>query len=186
MLHPRAPASRAALRLRASGGFTLIELIVTIAISGILISLVAPSFASAFLSNRLAAFSNSFAASAQLARSEAVKRNSPVTICRSTNGTSCVTTGSFQQGWIVFSDPNANGAVDTGETVVQVQEALASDYHFTSTAYPLIFQPSGIGATAATLTLCRALPSPGPQERTITVSAVGRTTVTRTTTGVCT
>src|SRR6185369_496626 len=90
----------------ADAGFTMIELMVTIAIMAILAAIAAPSFNEAILSNKLAGYANNFVASAQLARSEAVKRNKPVRICRSANGTSCATSGTWRQGWIVFSDLN--------------------------------------------------------------------------------
>jgi type IV fimbrial biogenesis protein FimT len=51
--------------------------------------------------------------------------------------------------------------------------------------YSIVFQPSGIGATEAYLLLCRATPSAGNQERHISLSTTGRTTVTKTTTGTC-
>lgn len=166
-------------------GFTLIELMVTVGIIAVLAMIAAPSFNEAILSNKLAAFSNTFVASAQLARSEAIKRNSTVRVCRSTDGASCATTGTWQQGWVVFHDADNDGTVDSGETVIQVQAAISSDYHFTGSEYSLVFQPSGAGATSTTLGLCRATPSPGKQERAISVSATGRTSVTTTRDGVC-
>ncbi|HXD42082.1 MAG TPA: GspH/FimT family pseudopilin [Ramlibacter sp.] len=166
-------------------GFTLIELLVVIAIVAILAMLAAPSFNSAILSNKLTGYANNFVASAQLARSEAIKRNGTVRICSSSNGTSCATSGTWQQGWIVFNDLNNDGVVDANETVIQVQQAISTDYHFTGDTYSLVFQPIGAGATNATLTLCRATPSAGSEERTVTVSAMGRTSVTKQTTGVC-
>ena len=166
-------------------GFTLIELMVTVAIVAILATVAAPSFNEAILSNKLASYANSFLASTQLARSEAIKRNATVRLCRSDDGTSCATSGTWQQGWIVFNDVNNNGAVDSGDTVIQIQQALSSDYNFTGDSYSLTFQSVGTGSTSATLKLCRATPSPGGQEREIKLSATGRTSVTTTRTGAC-
>lgn len=59
----------------------------------------------------------------QLARSEAVKRNLPVSVCRSSNGSSC--TGNWTDGWIVFSNADGDHAVDAGtDEVIRVYESL--------------------------------------------------------------
>lgn len=166
-------------------GFTMIELMVTVAIIAILATLAAPSFNDAILSNKLASFSNNFVASASLARGEAIKRNAPVTLCRSSTGTACAGSGGWQQGWIVFNDTNGDGTVDTGETVIQRQQALSADYAFTGDLYNVVFQSIGVGATTANLKLCRATPTAGRQEREIRISASGRIGVVTTKTGVC-
>jgi type IV fimbrial biogenesis protein FimT len=167
-------------------GFTLIELLVTISIVAILAVVAVPSFNEAILGNKLTSFANNFVASANLSRSEAIKRNGIVTLCRSASGTGCATSGGWQQGWIVFSDTNKNGSVDMGETVIQYQQALSSDYLLTGDTYSISFQPIGGGVTPATLKLCRASSIAVEQKREIAISAMGRTTVKKTTTGVCT
>lgn len=182
---------------RGGLGFTLIELLVTLAILAILAALAAPSFNDAILSNKLAAYANNFVASAQLARSEAIKRNGTVVICRSADGLSCATGGGWSQGWIVFADTGpvdpthrGNGVLDSDETLIQYQQALSPDYHLTGNAYSVDFLATGGaqitgGGGPVTLSLCRATPTPGRQERTLRISTTGRTSVESTANGSC-
>lgn len=160
-------------------------MMVTVSVLGVLAAIAAPSFNNAILGNKLAAFANDFVGASQLARSEAIKRNAIVRLCRSADGATCAGSGTFQQGWIVFHDADNDGAVDSGEAVVQTQQPISVDFHFTSDSYSLAFQPTGAGATSAELTICRAGPSAGSQERTIKISATGRASVTTTRTGTC-
>ncbi|WP_187806963.1 GspH/FimT family pseudopilin [Aquipseudomonas alcaligenes] len=155
-------------------GFTLVELMVALVVMAILVGLAVPAFDNFVLRNRLRTFANSFSASAQLAKSEAMKRNSTVTLCKSSNGTSCSNSGDWEQGWIVLS----------GTTVIRHQQAAPTGYSLSSSVASLTFQPSGFGSTQATLTICRSSPV-GSEERVVTVSATGRTTISKTQTGSC-
>jgi type IV fimbrial biogenesis protein FimT len=159
-------------------GFTLIELMVTIAIMAILLMIAVPSFSNATLGSKLSAYANSLAASAHLARSEAIKRNAPVELCVSSNGTSCATSGGWEQGWIVRA---------ANETVIQYQQALPTGLKILSgTTTSVNFAPSGVGANiAATFTVCRATPTVGAQERVVSITATGRPSVKKTNVGAC-
>lgn len=159
---------------RAASGFTLIELMVTIAVAAILISLAVPSFNDATLAGKLAASANDLVAGVTLGRSEAIKRNAVTSMCVSSDGTSCGS-GGWEQGWIVLS----------GSEVVQKHAAAPTGFKVTSTVTKIDFQPSGVGSTQATLTVCRASPSVGSQERLVQVDATGRAYVSKTTTGSC-
>lgn len=104
-------------------GFTIIELMIALAIAAILAAIAAPSFRATIQNNRLVTQVNELQASLGLARSEAIKQNNNVTTCPSSNGTSC--TGSWQNGWIVFVDDNgAVGTVDAGDIVLRVHGTI--------------------------------------------------------------
>lgn len=106
-------------------GLTLIELLVTLTIVGVLVSLAVPGFTSFLAKRAIAASLSDLASDFRLARSEALRRGRTVSICRSSNGTSCATSGSWSLGWIVFIDPNPSSppSVGTGDEVIRVQGA---------------------------------------------------------------
>jgi type IV fimbrial biogenesis protein FimT len=162
------------LATRKRVGFTIVELLTVVAIVAILAALAGPSLYEAGLSGKVAGYATDLAGSAQLARSEAIKRNGPVTMCVSANGSGCGT-GNWNQGWILHA---------AGE-VLRVQAALASGIQVNSTSSTINFDPSGLASSAATLTVCRKLPTVGGSERVVTISATGRASVAKTSAGVC-
>jgi len=89
-------------------GFTLIELTITLAIVGILLMVGVPSLKTFLQGNQLIASTNELVSALHVARSEAIKINSRVSVCESSNGTSCSNTGSWRNGWIVFVDFDGN------------------------------------------------------------------------------
>lgn len=91
-------------------GLTLIELMTVLTVLGVLLGIGVPSFQDLIRDNRLKAHTDAFLSSLSRARAEAVARNVSVTVCSSSDGTTC--SGSWSDGWIVFIDCNANGAVN--------------------------------------------------------------------------
>jgi type IV fimbrial biogenesis protein FimT len=177
------------VRAKAQHGFSLIELMVTIAIAAILLAIAAPSFDSVAQSMKLTSYANSLVASIQLARSEAIKRNAVVSLCVSSNGSTCET-GGWEQGWIVMCNSTDNTTCDpagANTIVIESQPAVSSGWKITesSTLASISFQPTGTGANAATLTVCRASPSVSTQERVVRISASGRPSVTKTANAAC-
>ena len=160
-----------------SRGFTLVELITALAVLGILVALAVANFNDATLSARLNGFANSLVASAQVARSEAIKRNSTIRLCASADGATCAASGGWEQGWVVLTDDDA---------VLQVQQPLPSEFKVTQTGgtADLNFPGTVVGTTTATLTVCRSTPV-GNEERVVTISGTGAAYVTMTTAGSC-
>jgi len=109
--------------LRQSG-FTLIELMVTIVVLVVLISIAAPSYRRLVVDTRMSTQTNEFLTALQFTRSEAVKRNGTVTMCKSADGAACTTSGTWAQGWIVFVDDDGNGVVADVADVLRVHAAL--------------------------------------------------------------
>lgn len=90
--------------MKKNSGFTLVELLITIVIVGVLLAVGIPSLKTFMKGNQLVASTNELVSAFNVARSEAIKRNASVTVCESTNGTTCTSaaTGSWESGWIVF------------------------------------------------------------------------------------
>ena len=108
-----------AMGRKTQSGFTLVELIITLILASIILGLGVPSFVDLVDSNRMISVTNELVGDLQYARNEAIKRNASVTMCGSSNGTSCSGSTSWENGWIVFTDPNVNATVDGGEAIVR-------------------------------------------------------------------
>jgi type IV fimbrial biogenesis protein FimT len=104
-------------------GFTLIELMVGIGLAALLLSMAIPAL-NLFVSNaRQTGAINDFVSSMHIARSAAVTTNSRVTICASSNGTSCQAVA-WDQGWIVFSDLDSDQTLDADEDVISQSDGI--------------------------------------------------------------
>jgi len=104
-------------------GFTLLELMITIAILAILLAIAIPSFQGLMASNRLTGATNDFIAALNTARAEAIRRGQRITLCASTDGTTCAastTNNDWSTGWLLFNDIDKDNALDTNETVQRV------------------------------------------------------------------
>lgn len=124
--------------MRRQSGYTLIELLVTLAVASILIAAATPSLAAFFRINRLAGATNEMVLSLQLARAEAARRGRPVSLCRSVNGTSCAGGTAWADGWIVFQDANSTGlpsATGAGAEVIRVFQGLDGAVALTGPAF---------------------------------------------------
>jgi type IV fimbrial biogenesis protein FimT len=172
--------------MKSLQGVTLIELMITVAILSVLIGLAVPTFDSVRLSSKLRSYSNELVAGALLARSEAIKRNSVVKLCvMNADGDDCQNSTDWENGWLIFHDANNDDTLDAGETLIAVHPAATTGYKLDGSAAVLAFEGDGVGSTTFTMTVCRATPSVGDQERMITVSASGTTNVTKTTNASC-
>ncbi|MEO7031862.1 MAG: GspH/FimT family pseudopilin [Herbaspirillum sp.] len=129
---------------RCRQGFTLIELMITITIAGILMAIAIPSMRDMVHQNRLAGHVNEFVAANMLARSEAIKRGSSVTLCPSASAesaTACTAAGDWSTGWLVV-------VVDKNEILTR-QGALPAGTTITSALSSIVYNGMGQPVLAA-------------------------------------
>ncbi len=106
---------------RFQSGFTLMELLITITLLGVVSALATPAIRDIVMNNRMATETNDMLVSLMFARSEAIKRSTGVFICKSLDPTAttptCDTTAAnpWTTGWLIYSDNNQNSSYDTGE-----------------------------------------------------------------------
>ena len=164
--------------MKISAGFTLIELIVTVAVFGVLVALAVPNLHSFTRNNRLTSQINNFVTALQITRSEAVKRGSHVVLCASSNQTQCNTTN-WEQGWIVFLDGSNDfstaspaGRPTGADVVLKVGDVLGgadtlrSSFTNTGAVMYLASGATSAGNSSGTFTLCDpGDPSDGASDR---------------------
>lgn len=159
-------------------GFTLIELLIVVALVALLASLAVPSFRTFFVKRSVDAAVDAMVTDLRFARSEAIKRSTRATLCRSTNGTSCG--GAWIDGWIVFIDQNGDGVVDAGDEILRVQQRLSSMGSIASTApgtdrNRFTYQPTGRSQSASqTFIFAPSGSNPANTTRLLCISNQGR------------
>lgn len=176
---------------QTSSGFTLTELMITLAIAGTLVGIAIPSFTSMVTGNRLTTYANELMTALNLARSEAIKRGEQVTITRK-GGSST----EWESGWDVFVDVDrSNSFNDNGDAILceTGEDCLLRTYDALPSGYTLRtggnyqdyagYSPSGLSTGLGdTFTLCNG--TDNTTSRDIIVNAIGRARVS-TGTGSC-
>lgn len=153
-------------------GFTLIELIITLTIIGVIAAVAVPSMSTFMESNRLTALTNDLIGDINLARSEAIKRGVQIAVCGSPTSPSCAGGANWNGGWLVFVDADSNGTWSAGDIEIKKHEAVPLNSTITP-ATTLIFNRQGGSAIGSiTYTVCN---SKNKKKRDIDINTVGRT-----------
>jgi len=177
-------------------GFTIYELLITMLMIGIIVTIGVPGMSSFMQNSRISGTANDLHSSFQLARSEAARSKNNITICASANSMDAAAAcgGTFDDGWIIFID--LNGDLDrggAGENVIRAHPPLDNQLNVTTNAGAnyVSFAPSGLGRgdvggnpAVVTASICDDRGnSPGPGNtstaRVLVVTPIGRATVLR-------
>lgn len=153
-------------------GFTLIELMITISLLGILAAIALPSFQDMIVQSRLRSQTNELIGAVQYARAEAIKRNQTISLCATASATSTSCAAGNWGNWVVL---------DSGDNAIR-RGGIPATLKLTSTLQDntLRFLPTGLNNISAgndSLNLCSPTGS-GNTARSIQIGSSGRTTIT--------
>lgn len=174
----RSSGSRRVCRVRDDRGYTMVELMITLAVLAILLVMAVPSFTSIINTNRLTGQANELVADLQFARAEAIRRNQRVTFCPSTNNTSCAAAGNWANR--IITAPTAAG----GTEVIRVSAAKPPVQLSGGGTTTIVFRPDGMSRDAAgnllnaTLTVCQPTSTPAENIRSVQLAAGARVSIT--------
>lgn len=162
------------ITMKKRAGFTLIELMVVLAVSGILLGFGVPQIMRMLQANRVVASVNSLSAHLTYARSEAVRRSTFVSVVALDASAPPL----WELGWMVFVDPNNDAIFDPGEQQLRIVDALNVP-NFTirlqSAANFITFDSLGT-STQNTFDLVEADPV-NPIARTVSISTTGHVSI---------
>lgn len=128
-------------------GFTIYELMITMLIVGVVLSFGVPNLTEFAQNSRLTSASNDLHSSFQLARSEAARSKTTITICASANSTdpAAACGGTFNDGWIIFEDTNGDLIRVAGEAILRSHPPVPAGVSITTNAGATYFSFAGTG-----------------------------------------
>lgn len=139
-------------------GFTLIELMVTLSVLGILLAIAVPSYITFIQNARLTGQANELVTALNYARSEAIKRGVRTSVCSRASDTACAAAGvtDWSNGWLVFVNPNNDAVIDAGELPpLLVRQPLENGNTLnTAGVQRVTYQNSGFSGNMDTFRLC--------------------------------
>jgi len=165
------------MKTQTQNGYTLIELMVTLGIAGILFAIALPNLSGFIKGDRLVAARNTLSNDLMLARSKAVESNQAVFLCASTDGVAC-TASAFENGWIILQDTDRNKVASATDTLIKVQQPITGSIEFklsdptlsTITIDGRGFTPDSTGI----ISVCDKANSGNPKANTLSISRTGR------------
>jgi type IV fimbrial biogenesis protein FimT len=164
--------------MKKQNGITLIELLITVVILGIMASIAVPNFSSFVRNSQRSAAYNSMAGTINLARLEAIKRSRVVVLCASPDQSTCATAtnANWNDGWLVFVDNNGDGVLDPAADVVLKREAAGPpSISITSTLGSLIsLAPRGRMRDQGTVLICDGTDATKAMALNLWVTGLGR------------
>ncbi|HEY9036570.1 MAG TPA: GspH/FimT family pseudopilin [Pseudomonadales bacterium] len=138
--------------LSSQKGFTIVELMTTIALLGALLMLALPSFKDAVERNSIRSRIKEMRVNLSEARDHATTLRTDVTICSSSNGTSC-NGADWQEGLLAWADKDKDGALDADE-IFMVRQGYNDNSKVTATATSVKFNASGAATAATEMRIC--------------------------------
>lgn len=173
-------------------GFTLIELMVTVAVMAIVLTVAVPAFTNVINNNRLTSQANELLNSLSFARSEAIRRNADVIFCHSQDGASCsAPPGGNWQGWILFANADPTTILAAGRLHNQLR--VLSSSNLSNAAFSIRYNAQGFirqvgnnNLLGGAIRVCHPSGIPEQNARDVRFISGGRATVSSVSSAACT
>lgn len=167
-------------------GFTLIELMVSVVVMMAIMMFTIPGLRALIQNNRVVVATNDIVGSFLLARNEAVRRGTPVSICAATDNTFSACGTTWQNGWFIFVNPTASTSFsgDATQPIVRTQPAIDSTVvvtpNFPTANQIVTFASTGFSSVTGSITFTLSTPEcEGTNARQITLFSTGRVSTAR-------
>jgi len=177
-----ASVSAARRSRRRAAGFTLVELMVTVAVAALVVGLGVPSFLRTLARHAIAAQAEELQDAVRIGRNEAMKRSGPVVLCRTeeSNPTHCAGSGGSWQTWVLFTDAARSGAFAAGDSVLRQHQEVSRRTTVTADAASIRFEATGIAHAdtgSAVFVLAERGAADHAQQRQVCVNPRGEVTI---------
>jgi type IV fimbrial biogenesis protein FimT len=163
-------------------GMTLLDLIISLSITVVMLGIAVPGTSTFITANRIAGQVNDLSSAIALTRSEAIRRNQHVVICKSADGNSCTRSGRWDIGWLVYVDANMNRKWDSKKRVLHVQGKVPDGYTIRYSAFGsrhyVAYRPTGHTRTNGTFYICK--PKEMKRSRALILTKSGRVRLSKT------
>jgi len=149
-------------------GATLGELAVALSVAAVLLSVAVPNLSEFVAANRMTSAVNALMADLNYARSAAIRNAAPVSVCKSAAGAGCTSAGDWDQGWLIFEDPDRDRHLDPGEKILRVHgrfpRGLSLRFAAFGSSNHLSYDPTGLTRDRnGTFTFCDTAGSRPPK-----------------------
>lgn len=143
--------------IQTNKGFTLIEVLISLSLIALLFGVAISDIKGFMHISQTSKARGEISYAIQRTRNEAISRNTPVSLCKSSNSSSCTTLGNYEQGWLIFTNHDKDAKIDSNEKILYIHQALFKQISIVGNRNfknRITFLPTGDSTSFGRLVIC--------------------------------